>query len=94
MIKPTVGRVVWFWPRVESISREFNFNAGLNQPCAAMVVAVWGDRCVNLSVLDHAGVHHAFGSVPLRQEGDDAPVCDYCEWMPYQIGQAKKEATT
>ena len=52
---------------------------------------VHGDRMVNLTVHDHNGVSWPVCSVPLLQEGD-APVVGsfYCEWMPYQKGQAAK----
>lgn len=91
MIKPTIGRVVWFWPYAPSLFGEFHFNGSLEQPCAAIVVAVWSDRCVNLVVYDHAGMSHSFGSVILVQDGDSKPErCCFCEWMPYQKGQAAK----
>lgn len=91
MIKPTVGRVVWFYPG--SWDEElFKFRAthGLG-PMAAHVVHVWGDRMVNLTVLDPNGLLHPRTSVMLAQEGDLIGVGSaYCEWMPYQKGQAAK----
>lgn len=84
LIKPTVGRVVWFKP------------AGLldDQPYAALVTYVHGDRMVNLVTFDHNGNPSPQTSVPLVQEGDVRPSAGfYCEWMPYQIGQAKKHAS-
>jgi hypothetical protein len=57
-----------------------------------MIAHVWGDACVNLHVFDQNGVGHNFTSVPLHQEGEPRPDGYFCEWMPYQIGQAKKEA--
>lgn len=98
MIKPTIGRVVWFWPMYSVIHTDFVFypqgNSG-PQPCAALVTYVWGDSSVNLSVMDHSGRQHAITSVPLIQENEPKPDGGFfCEWMPYQIGQAKKEQTT
>lgn len=88
MIKPTIGRVVWFYPagRKDQV------------PLAAIVTAVWGDRCVNLSIFERNGVpmSHPPTSVQLVQEGDSIPedangnCCTHCTWMPYQIGQAAK----
>lgn len=92
MIKPTIGRVVLFCPSDKQVIPEFIWFK--NQPCTALVTYVWGDRMVNLVVFDHSGAQHKFTSMPLVQEGD--PVSDeyhYCKWMPYQIGQAKKEET-
>lgn len=93
MIKPTVGRVVWFTP-----SRNAGIGDGVahydNQPHAAMVVYVWNDYLVNLVVYGHDGVPHPKTSVPLIQEdGVAKPEFGYyAEWMPYQIGQAKAHA--
>lgn len=89
MIKPTVGRVVLFRPSAEQVIPEFIWFK--DQPCAALVTYVWGDRMVNLAVFDHGGKEHKFTSVPLVQEGDPVSAYHYCEWMPYQIGQAKKD---
>ncbi len=83
VIKPTVGRVVWFWDHKH---RKDNGE----QPEAAIVTYAWADRMVNLSVFDHNGEQRAETSVDLVQPGDSEPSHHYCEWMPYQIGQAKK----
>jgi hypothetical protein len=61
-----------------------------SQPMAATVVYVWNDRLVNLQVLDHAGSAHSPTSVPLLQDEDARPDGYFCEWMPYQKGQAAK----
>lgn len=91
LIKPTIGRRVWFRPngtrRDESIAI-----IDPSQPFDAGIVYVWGDRMVNLDVTDHAGRHHAVTSVPLLQPGDPVPTGFYAEWMPYQTGQAKAAA--
>ena len=64
-----------------------------DQPFAATVAYVHSDRMVNLSYFDHDGLGWSQTSVPLVQEGDEKPVGMYCEWMPYQLGQAKKHAS-
>jgi hypothetical protein len=89
VIIPTIGRRVWFW------------SAGLRRtdvtchdpkvPMDAGIVYVWNDRMVNLDVTDHAGKHHAFTSVELWQGDCDRPSGSYCEWMPFQKGQAPKQ---
>lgn len=87
MIKPTVGRVVWYTP-VDNAPEGVNHKG---QPFAAIVTYVFHDRMVNLAVFDHNGVAQSRTSVPLVQEGEQPPNgSPYCEWMPYQIGQAKK----
>jgi hypothetical protein len=82
MIKPTVGRVVWFHEAFVPDTKE--------QPRAAIVCYVHSDRCVNLAVFDVNGNSTSRTSVALRQEGDEAPAYAFCEWMPYQLGQAAK----
>ncbi len=91
VIKPTAGRVVWYYPEGSTEA---------TQPMAAIVAAVWGDNCVNLMVIGTNGVplSHPPTSVTLVQEGAERPravdgtFVRHCTWMPYQIGQAKKHA--
>jgi hypothetical protein len=80
MIKPTIGRVVWFhseeWPE---------------QQLAAIVCFVNSDYNVNLGVFNNRGETFGVQNVPLIQENTEKPVQGfYCEWMPYQLGQAAK----
>jgi len=94
VIKPTVGRKVWYRPRgisfVQPNGSVFAPSDYGAQPMDATVIYVWGDRMVNLDITDHAGNHFIATSVTLLQEGDDEPVGAYAEWMPYQKGQAAK----
>ena len=91
MIEPTVGRVVWYRPNDEERSHFAHPGLDAPQPLAAMVVYVHDERSVNLIVFSPRGAPIARSSVPLVQEGDTAPAdASFCEWMPYQIGQAKK----
>lgn len=86
MIKPTVGRVVWFYPRGKS-------ERSGDQPLAALIACVWSDTCVNLAIFDANGQPYPPGhtSILLVQEGGPLPDSGpYCTWMPYQQGQAKK----
>lgn len=87
MIKPTIGRQVWFW--------QFGHTTEGEQPQAATVCYVFSDRMVNLQVIDHNGIARAMTSVPLRQSEDEAPVGSYCEWMPYQkaVASGQQEPT-
>ncbi len=88
MIKPTVGRVVWYH-REETdpgVSTD-------DQPNAAIIAHVHPDACVdllNLLVIDSSGSSFSQSDVPLVQEGAPIPSGRYCQWMPYQIGQAAK----
>jgi hypothetical protein len=92
MIKPTVGRVVWFTP--SSVHPVPDFLAiDKEQPCAAIVIYVWNDRMVNLVTFDQYGKAFNSTSVQLLQDDDAKPAHGYfCEWMPYQVGQAAKHA--
>jgi hypothetical protein len=77
MIKPTVGRVVLYHPKLEErIARNGD------QPLAAIICCVWSDTCVNLAVFDANGVRHSRTSVPLIQDDNPVPDGYYCEWMP------------
>lgn len=101
IVTPTVGRKVWF--RLNGIPTLQRANIDEHsfaipklistQPLDATVVYVWDDRMVNLAVRDHYGNNFVASSVVLVQEGDDKPSNGgyYCEWMPYQMAQAKKE---
>lgn len=85
MIKPTVGRVVWFWPNGVPTT------AVDAQPHAALIVHVWGDEMVNLAVFDQNGVTYSKTSAELHQgEEAERPKHPHASWMPYQVGQAKK----
>jgi len=82
LIKPTIGRVVWFY--------KFWAGQGHKGPLAAIVTAVHSDTCVNLCAFGESGQSFGETSVRLRQPEDDVPQMNYCEWMPYQVGQAAK----
>lgn len=92
IIKPTVGRVVWFYPALNSAEQGF-CRVSDGEPLAAIIARVWNDRLVNLTVFDANGVPHSRTSVQLVQDGDLAnPNGYYAQWMPYQQGQAQKTA--
>lgn len=95
MISPTVGRKVWYRPNHLDLNVGTEstppMQASGDQPLDATVVAVWGDRCVNLVIFDSIGSMFTRRSVALKQ--DDDAITDgvgYAEWMPYQAAQAKK----
>jgi hypothetical protein len=81
MIKPTIGRVVWFHP---------SGSKSTDQPNAALIAYVHSDTMVNLGGFDANGVAFSATSVFLYQGDTDRPSSYYAEWMPYQRGQAAK----
>lgn len=83
VISPTVGRVVWYTPPSGHVDHG-------DQPFAALVTYVHDDRLINLAFFDHDAHPGAATSVVLVQEGDPKPDSRYADWMPYQLGQAKK----
>jgi len=85
VIEPTIGRIVWFWKWGRS------WNAPNAQPEAAIVTYVNNSRSVNLTVFNEHGHPRGMTGVELCQPNDSRPASGgFCEWMPYQIGQAKK----
>lgn len=90
-ISPTVGRIVWFNPNGQYFQGMRQLG---EQPMAAQVAFVHRDTCVNLLVTDHIGRQHAAESVHLMQDGGPTLASGqaFCEWMPYQKGQAAKDA--
>ncbi|WP_312903626.1 hypothetical protein [Stutzerimonas nitrititolerans] len=87
MIKPTVGRVVHYFPAMldEGAKPE------PGSPLAAIITRVWTDTCINITYFDANGV--AFGKTSVLLVHDDqqpAPDGAYVAWMPYQKGQAAK----
>ncbi len=99
IVTPTVGRKVWF--RLNGSMQKLPCAdgrvvlpelCGIEQPMDATVIFVHGNRMVNLDITDHIGQRFVARSVTLLQEGDLIPDTGfYCEWMPYQTAQAKKE---
>ncbi len=101
VIKPTIGRKVWFRPNgTQSLQRAGTPGVSIaamavldDAPLDATVVYVWSDRMVNLLVLDHYGNPFNATSVPMLQPDEAAPPSGfYAEWMPYQQGQARRDA--
>ncbi len=86
MIKPSIGRKVWYWPGLATVHASVS-----DQPHDATICAVWSDTCVNLAIRDANGAAYAMTSVLLLQEGAARPAHQFAEWMPYQISQAKKD---
>lgn len=84
MIRPTVGRIVWFWYNFEA-RKKFK-ESGQSQPLAAMVTFVHNDRLVNLMVHTKEGASVGAQNVPFFQPEDEpeGEIGKFCEWMPCQ----------
>lgn len=85
MIKPTVGRVVWYHPEDEQPG---------DQPMLAMIAHVHSDSCVNLAIFDQNGnpIMGPPRSIRLLQEGEARPIgIRCCEWMPHQIAKVNEK---
>lgn len=83
-IDPTVGRIVWYHPETPTPNGD---------PLAAKIAAVNTDGTINLAVVDQNGLPFGAQNVFLRQDGEANPYAstgNWAQWMPYQVGQAKK----
>lgn len=97
MIKPTIGRKLWYWrtaqqyAAMDQLSHD-HVNAVVDvQPEDATIVAVCSASMLNLQVIDHHGVARSETSVMLLKEGDTIPPSRFATWMPFQVGQAKAQ---
>jgi hypothetical protein len=84
MIKPTIGRVVWFWQNAAQAIAE-----GV-QAMPALVTYVHSDECINATAFDSQGNTVALTRVTLWQGEGERPEGQHAEWMPYQLKQAAK----
>lgn len=73
MIKPTVGRIVHY------------FTHQGDEEQAAIISKVIDDHKVNLGVFYPSGHPLGVQEVHLVQPGEDPPMGEYCQWMPYQV---------
>jgi hypothetical protein len=96
---PTVGRKVWYRPQASDLTGPVPMVMSGAEPLDATVIAVWGNRMINVLVTDIMGRQFPVLSCALLQEGDQPPTDAegkvtgrYCEWMPYQLTKAKEEA--
>jgi hypothetical protein len=90
MITPSNGRIVWYTPSALGMSDNVMVWHDPFKPLAAVVCHVWGDRMVNLLVIDSDGTTHARTSVNLLQDDDPVPEHGrFCVWMPLEAEKAK-----
>lgn len=91
IIKPTIGRRVWFRCNDSFAKEKGIYRIDDVQAMDAGIVYVHGDSMVNLIVTDHIGNTHAINSVALVDASDGNSYAMWCEWMPYQKEQAKSK---
>lgn len=91
LIEPTPGRVVLFHPEKHDVRLWGQYDGG--HVFCALIADVHSPYLVNLMVVGHDGYPHprinvklVNGDVARPHHNDDA----FCEWMPYQKGQAAK----
>lgn len=79
MIKPTIGRVVWYFPPGAdgSLARHDG-----TQPLYGVVCHVWNDRLINIGGFDSAGTPYKRASVILIQPGDPPTDYGHAEFPP------------
>jgi hypothetical protein len=85
MITPTIGRKIWFHPAI-------NFDGACSdpsQPLDASIAYVHSPTLINISFADQNGKMYNATSVRLWDGEGQPPSSYYCEWMPYQVNQAK-----
>lgn len=84
LIKPTVGRMVWYRPHTYEMTHKHN------QPLASIVTHVWSDTCVNLHVFGDNGAHLPARTSVTFAHGRPAQPGE-CEWPEHQRGQARAQ---
>lgn len=86
MIKPTVGRVVWYYGGKDFFKPPY-------QPLAAIVCFVETDDLLNLTVFGSKGECFPRERIRLVQDvekaaaTDNLPDSEFCTWMPFQKAQ-------
>lgn len=93
MIKPTIGRRIWFWPNQQIVSLLGMAYYDFKQPLDAGIAFVHSDTQVNLSVADQHGQMFGVTAVPIRESGPvEGQERFFAQWMPYQVNAAAKDA--
>jgi hypothetical protein len=88
-MKPTVGRVVYFYPAATRSA--FGFLAVAGQPLAAIICHVNSPTSVNVSVFDVHGKQFPVSGVPFFETEQPGVAGEHCAWMPYQRERASKQ---
>lgn len=88
-IKPTIGRKVYFWQSGLSCVKDDK------QAFDATIIYVQNDTTVDVMFTNHYGTTSSAVGMQLRDPGANrhGDGENYVTWMPYQVGQAKQEAS-
>jgi hypothetical protein len=97
VIKPTVGRKLYFQPAADhkqgtAAGELVQLLDDPLQPLDATIIHVGNEMFIDLYVIDHIGTAHFVPAVPLVQDGDPVPASMHAYWMPFQVSMAKKSA--
>jgi hypothetical protein len=87
VIKPTIGRVVWYYE--ESAQHSPGFTT--DQPVPALICYVHSDRRINIGGFDASGDAFSRRFITLIQDGEVVEGGAYACWMPYQKGAAIRD---
>jgi hypothetical protein len=82
--KPTIGRIVWYWPGAHD---SLAINHDKEQAYAAIIVFVWDDKRINLTIFDRDGNPQPRRGVDLLLEGHlvRKGIDSFAEWPADQI---------
>ena len=80
--KPSIGRMVWYWPSAGSALGGSSILS--SQPFSATIVFVHSDGMVNLSVMDHFGERYPRSYVPLFNGEGERPKAPFCVWPSFK----------
>lgn len=95
-IEPTIGRVIWYNAKREDFSSDDAFREANDQMHAAIITYINDDGTVNVMAMSHK-IIPAFPCMVIERVAiaqDRQAGLGECMWMPYQVGQAKKNAET
>lgn len=96
VIVPTVGRKIWlWWSGADRLSYEQQLADGDNhptvQPLDASICRTFNDHLISVTAASGGFAPVLYTSVQLIQDGEpyDLHTGLHCQWMPFQVGQAK-----
>lgn len=92
MIKPTIGRRVWYWPHLTEAAYWDRDSEGCeipSQPFDAGIAHVNLDGTINISVFNDLG-NAMPGKQNVHQTTPEERKVGCWSWMPYQVGVASQ----
>lgn len=91
-IEPTIGRVVHYYHR-DPAHDDPETEAPIIGPQTALLCGINEDGTINVCHFDDQGNARPATNILLIQDEDGEPdeeTLSWCEWMPFQKGQAQK----